>query len=414
MPTPPLSDDVLAAAVALRQAHPSEAGAARAGGLDRKTLQHRLKRAAERGLMGFSPVLPGFRVSQTTAQYDAAGEIRAQSVQQRPELGEAFVVPAGHVVKGISALLHPDGREMLKWVKTREEQGSDSVLAAFVSVMAAYEGHAVLPTAPAHVDEDLATFYNLADHHLGLFAWAKETGEDFDLKIGEDILRRAMANLVASAPSSGTAVILNLGDFFHADNGENRTAKSGNVLDVDTRYAKVLQIGVKLQIDCIELALQKHARVLVRCLPGNHDPHTALALSVALAAFFRNDERVTVDCDPSKFFWWRFGKVFVGATHGDMVKPAQMPGVMASYRAKDWGETEHRYAYFGHVHHSSVGGGEGCGVVWETFQSLTAKDAWHHSSGYKSGRSMVAITHHREDGEVQRHTVTARRAMAPL
>jgi hypothetical protein len=34
-------------------------------------------------------------------------------------------------------------------------------------------------------------------------------------------------------------VILNLGDFFHADNELNRTQVSGNALDVDTRYAKV-------------------------------------------------------------------------------------------------------------------------------------------------------------------------------
>jgi hypothetical protein len=125
-----------------------------------------------------------------------------------------------------------------------------------------------------------------------------------------------------------------------------------------------------------------------------------------LAAFFHANERVKVDCDQSKFFWWRFGKVFIGATHGDMVKPDRMPGVMAARRPEDWGATIYRYAMFGHVHHRSKFASEQDGVVCETFQVLAAKDAWHSSMGYHSGRSMVAITYHRNRGEVLRHTVS--------
>ena len=108
------------------------------------------------------------------------------------------------------------------------------------------------------------------------------------------------------------------------------------------------------------------------------------------------------------FFWWRFGKVFVGATHGDEVKPQQFPGVMASLRPKEWGETVFRYGYFGHVHHTSKGGGERFGVTWETFQALAGKDSWHAGQGYSSGRSLTAITLHRNRGEYKRDIVVAR------
>lgn len=403
MPTPRLSDELAIEAVqALERNGGNITYAARELDLPRATFQNRLNRAAERGLTSTSPVMPGYMI-KTVAGKDPDGNWIKQ-VKER----EQFTAPDGHTVKGVSALVDEEGRVIQQWVKTSQDRKQDDLIQAIKDTFDAYDGVSTLPAPPDHTDADLATFYNIADHHLGLYAWGEEAGEDYDLEIGEAALKRAVADLVANAPHSERAVILNLGDFFHSDTSENRTAQSGNPLDVDTRYAKVLRVGVQLMIDCVQLALQKHAHVTVRCLPGNHDNHTALALSTALAAFFSNNTCVTVDCDPSRFFWWRFGKVFVGATHGDMVKPDQMPGVMASYRAQDWGETTYRYAYLGHVHHRSRGGGESCGVIWETFQSLSAKDAWHRASGYSSGRSMVAITHHRELGEVMRHTVQAK------
>lgn len=317
-------------------------------------------------------------------------------------------VAPGLSLRGTSTLLDRDGNVVQQWVKTKADNSAEDVVEALRQVFDGYSGKAASAGhAPGHCATDLLTVYNIADHHLGLYAWARETGVSYDLDIGERVLLDAMRDLVAQTPNSSTGIVLNLGDFYHADNSENKTARSGNVLDVDTRYAKVLQVGVKLMISCIEMALGKHAKVIVRCLPGNHDAHTALALSVALSCFFSSNERVFVDLDPSKFFWHRHGLVMIGATHGDAVKPANMPGVMAAYQPSMWGNTHYRYAYLGHIHHRAKGGEEN-GVIWETFQSLAAKDAWHHGAGYSSGRSMVAITHHRNRGEIYRHTVTAR------
>lgn len=372
MALPPLSDEVCKEAVSVLQKNKGNtAAAARELGIARSSMQGRLTRAAQRGLYDNAP---------------------------KP-------IPPGFTIKGTTTL-YRDGEEVLQWVRTNSETSIENVTEALKETFDKYKGFAKLPPAPKSTDQNLATVYNISDHHLGLYSWAAETGEDYDLAIGEKLLRETMGQLVSTSPASHTAIVLNLGDFFHADTNENRTARSGNALDVDTRYAKVLQVGVQLTIDCIELALQKHSKVIYRALPGNHDPHTALALAVAISAFFSKNPRVHVDCDPSKFFWWSFGKVFIGATHGDMVKPDKMPGVMASMKPKEWGDAKYRYAYFGHVHHQSRGGGEQHGVIWETFQTLSPKDAWHSASGYTSGRSMVAITHHKERGEVCRHTVS--------
>ena len=383
----------------------SKAAAAREAGVPVTTFKQRLKIAAKRGFLGFDPVLPGFAVAQISTTQDQDGNVTQTHIKQRQEAGEPFEVPAGHTISHISSLVGPDNATILKWIKTREDAaGTEDVVSALKATFDAYQGKAPILKAPRNTDKDTLTIYNVADHHLGLLAWKPEVGANYDLKIAEKFLKDTLQNLVASAPASELGIILNLGDFVHSDSNENRTRRSGAVLDVEGRYAKVLQIGVSLLIFAVELLLTKHKRVLLRNIPGNHDPYAALALSIALACFFHGNKRVTVDTSPSSFWEYRFGKVLLASTHGDMTKPEDIAGVVAAYWPKDWGETEFRYAYMGHVHHRARGGGEKAGLIWETFQSLTAKDSWHFTSGYASGRSMVAITHHKDQGEVSRVT----------
>ena len=45
------------------------------------------------------------------------------------------------------------------------------------------------------------------------------------------------------------------------------------------------------------------------------------------------------------------------------------------------------------------------GLTWESFRTLAAKDAWAAGRGYRAGRDMLCIVHHREHGEIERHRV---------
>lgn len=398
MPIPSLTDEQLQETVeTLKETGTTQKTADRLK-LSRSTVEHRLKRAAERGLLGFDPTLPGFFIKKITSKVDG------KWVQQTKEPGDEFQLPAKHIIKGVSALVDGDNRVVQKWIKTRTDPTLDDVTAALKMAFSSYDGKAIIPAAPRHAEDEIAVVYPIADHHLGMYSWAAETGEDYDLALGDKLLKNTMAELVSSSPATEQALILNLGDFFHSENDRNRTPRSGNALDVDTRYAKVLQCGVELMIHTITLALQKHKNVLVRNLQGNHDPYAALALTIALSCYYKGHKRVTIDISPSPFFFWEFGRVLVGATHGDMAKAVEMPGVMAARQPEAWGRTKHRYVYLGHVHHKSKGGGELAGATWETFQTLSANDHWSTTMGFCSGRSMQSIVHHIERGEVARHT----------
>lgn len=398
MPNPPLSDELaLEAAATWRRHRRSRKRAAAELGLPESTLDRRLKVAGERGfLLDVAPAMPGFRISRVSEGP------RGKVIEQLPEHGDQFSVPAGHVIKGVSALLDPDGNKIAEWVKTREGQPDPAALVDWLKEAFKDYGPAVSPIASPAVADDLLTLIPLADWHLGMFSWHREVGENWDLEIAEQAIGAAVDDLILRTPPSDTAVVLGGGDLIHSDTNENKTARSGNALQVDGRYQKIVMTACRLTERVVNVARRQHGRVIVRILPGNHDEHACVAVAYHLLALYRNEPRVTVDVDPSLFWWHRFGSVFLGATHGHTVKAAKMPSIMAHRKAEEWGLTKYRYVHAFHLHHTAKTITEGEGVVTEIHQSPIPQDAWHYGSGYLSGRSVQAITYHRDFGETGR------------
>lgn len=355
----------------------------------------------------------GWVPTEVTEHFDEDGNLTGKSVRKGPEswaeqggedAGPARDGTDGYVIKGVSTYYNANGEQRGQWVKTRLDNAAhaENALRAFTDWLATHEanGRAEPLPPPSYSDDDLLTVYPIGDPHFGLHSWAPETGENFNLKEAERVTYAAVDRLVTAAAASGTAILLNLGDFFHADDSRNETPGHSNRLDVDGRYMKIVQVGMRTMVACVRRLLEKHARVIVRNVPGNHDPHLALLLSVTMDAFFRNEPRVTVDLSPSLYWYYRFGKVLIGAHHGHGAKPADLPLLMAADRPEDWGMTAHRHWLTGHIHHWT--GKEHPGVIVESFRTLATKDAWHAGKGYRSGRDMNVITYHREFGEIQR------------
>jgi hypothetical protein len=409
MSLPRLSRELAEEAVAALAAHGgNQVQAARSLSLHRPTFRYRLRRAAQYGLL--PDIIPksarpadGFVVKEHTVRVDRNGHLSGQTIRNAREPGEAFAPRKGHIIKGESALLDAEGKTVAKWVKTREgERDPVDIARQLKSAFKGWRLKASQSHAPAACDASSLTLYPFGDWHIGMFAWARETGENWDLKIAERTIGDAACELIASSPASAEAIVLGGGDLLHADNAENRTSRSGHTLDVDGRYAKVVQVAGRLKVRTIDAALARHDRVTVRILPGNHDEHTALAIGHFLLAWYRAEPRVTVDLSPGLFFWRRFGRVMLGATHGHTVKVQDMPQIMAHRRAEDWGATAHRYVHGFHLHHKKMFATEGGGVICEVHQTPVPQDAWHHGAGFLSGRSLQSITYDANLGERSR------------
>jgi len=328
---------------------------------------------------------------------------RAANAGIAPEADMSRPAAQGFNVKGVSTLYDEDGQVKVQWVKTQNQGFSPEEIAeAFNESLADFTACPV--TAPKELDKDLLATYVYGDPHIGMLAHRDESGEDFDLKIATRDLQRATKMLVDRSPPAENSLILQLGDFFHSDTPQNRTTRSGNVLDVDGRWFKVLNVGIDLMIELIISALTKHQNVVVKNIVGNHDDTSSIMLSVAINKYFRNESRVTVDTSPAKFWYYQFGKVLIGSTHGDTAKPEKLPQIMAADKPKEWGDAEYRYWYTGHIHNRQAM--EFPGVLWESFRTLAGKDAWHSGQGYRSNRDMSCIIHHREYGEIGRNTAS--------
>ena len=328
-----------------------------------------------------------------------------------PEHGWTNTVPDGYRVKGVSTLYDNEGNQLLQWVKSESEKDDyERLLDALEVLKEDYRGLSVVPKkVPKEAKGDILTVYPLADPHIGLYAWFEETGNDFDVGIARDIITKAIARAVAISPPSEQAIIVNLGDFFHADNILNETLQSHNSLDVDTRWPKVLGIGIEIMRTIVDTTLTKHKNVTLFNEIGNHDPHTSIMLSAVMSAYYENNERVNVVTQPRKMHYYQFGKNLFGFTHGDTIKPEMLGQVMAADVPDLWGLTTHRYWLTGHIHTRRVFELPGCYV--ESFNTLAAKDSWTYSHGYRSARTLHSIVYHKEYGEIERHVVDVSRVV---
>lgn len=390
--------------------------AAKSLGITRGCLRDRLrrlkKRAASRGYAPESawthPVPEGHRIKGNSTLFDADGEVDQQWVKSERDSDDppAFeAVPEGFLVKKVSTLLDGQGKVRSQWIQAPKAEAArwEQFWAACERAVERYRGMAAPAPAPANSDDSMCTVYPLGDPHIGMLAWAKETGQDFDLEIAERDLLRAVDLLVDRAPSSSRAILANLGDFFHAEDDAQRTPTSGHKLDVDTRSAKIADIGFRLLRHLIDRLLVKHACVDVVNVPGNHDPQMARMIGMWLSAVYERDSRVRVIDNRNPYIYLTHGKNLIGFAHGDGAKPEQLPAIMAADRAGEWGVAEFRYWYTGHVHHLTRKEFPGC--VIESFRTLAARDYWHSWKGYRAGQSLSCITLHAEYGEITRSTV---------
>jgi hypothetical protein len=224
---------------------------------------------------------------------------QAVGISLRPFMGRlAKLKAAGHDIprsgydQATSTLYGPDGTVKLQWIKRpAQELTAEGIADAIRNALLDVPNAKAIP-APKSTLADLLTVYPIGDAHLGMYAWAEEAGEDYDLKIAERLHTSAMAHLVAKSDATAEALIVDVGDFTHYDNIRGETARSHNTLDIDTRYHAMIRCTLRLLCTCINKALEKHKRVTVVAVPGNHNDMGAAWMVESLAMHYRANLRV--------------------------------------------------------------------------------------------------------------------------
>lgn len=412
----PLSDELAQQAIdALRRTGGNQSAAAEALGLSRCTYVSRLRVAKARGMRAAGPNPPidaqkappaapvpeGFEVRSLATKVDENGGTESQWIGARPEGRYDETIPEGHLVKGYSTLIDEQGKIRAQWIKTGLDPDRFRAMVE-ASCRAAAEKIEPLPeiVPPEHTEQDLCTLYTITDAHIGMLAWAKETGAAWDLQIAERVLVGTLARMMEAAPASELGIVNQRGDFHHFDSFKPLTPEHGNLLDADSRYPKVVNVATRVIRRVIEKALTKHKFVRVVVNEGNHDPAGSVWQRELLTVLYENNPRVVVDDSPVPYVAYQHGETMLGFYHGHLARNESLPLLFAAKFPEMWGATKKRYIHTGHRHH--VDEKEHPGVKVIQHSTIAAPDAHAVRGGWLSERQAVSMTYHLKNGEVSR------------
>ena len=336
--------------------------------------------------------------------------LKAKAAKQgyAPSHDMTHTVPDGFTVKGVSTYYNDEGQPIGQWVKSSADKEAlfEQALEAFKEgLVEDVAGKAIPIEAPKHEkDKDLIACQLLGDHHLGMLAWPPETGAPaWDLNIACATLFNAVDTLAHASSHAGTGCLINLGDFFHA-NSLKGTTGNDTPLDVDGRAGRIINRAGKLYKRVVTRMLESHDEVWIINVRGNHDPDAALWLNEMLKMYYESEPRVKVFDNYNKFIHFTWGENLVVMHHGDRINTQRVYESVTRNLAKEWGQSKHRFAWLGHIHHKQAQ--EMGGMLLEHWNVLPSQDAWHAGSGSGSSRSMSSVLLHKTLGEYSRFKVS--------
>jgi hypothetical protein len=343
---------------------------------------------------------------QTIDEHVKKIKARAATLGFSPEHDMTRPVPDAFVVRGVSTYYDKDGNPSGQWVKSRLDDNKFQEL-----LKSAVEGfkddlpRVSLINPPPLGNDNLLNCYVITDYHLGMLSWSEETGEDWDIQIAEDLIYKWFAQAIHQSPDANTAIFAQLSDFLHFDGMDAVTPASKHLLDVDTRFAKLVRVAIRIIRQIINMLLQKHQHVHILMLDANHDPVSQIWLREWLAVTYENEPRITIDTSPNPYNAYEFGDTALFFHHGHKKRITDVSSVFAAQFREMYGRTKYAYAHTGHLHHLDVK--ENNLMIVEQHRTLAAPDAYSARGGYLAGRDAKVITYHRNYGEVSRLTINS-------
>jgi hypothetical protein len=329
---------------------------------------------------------------------------RAAKLGYSPEHDMTHTVPDGFQVKGVSTYYNAEGKPSAQWVKSsaddlRRKQLMEEAFTAMSEELPRLES-INFKGVPVTT---LCNLYVMTDCHVGMLAWHKEGGADWDLKIAERVLTGCFEQMVTSSPQAGTGIVAQLGDWLHSDGLLPVTPTHHHILDQDGRFSKIVQASIKILRRLVDFALVRHEKVIILMAEGNHDQASSIWLRVMFKALYENEPRVQVIDSELPYYVYQHGKCMIAFHHGHLKKNDALPILFASQYANVWGDTTKRYAHTGHRHH--VEEKEHSGMTVVQHPTLAARDAYAARGGWMAERQVSAITYHEQFGQVSKITV---------
>ncbi len=401
--------------------HRTWAAVGRELGMDPRGVQRRVTRylSVQAGHRNLDDKIPdyapgaGRKITKVSTTLDKHGNPNSYAIQERAQTkGEDEFAHPLDKIKRVSTLRGADGSITAQWEITENEK--ERTKEAFDQIIEGFKEEIprTLPQEPLHLNHltHLHNNYVLSDAHIGALAWKPESGADWDLKIAEEMLTKAMSAMISQSPRARTCTVALLGDWMHYDKLEAVTTLSGNILDSDGRQPKMNKIAIRVARNVVTQALGAHEKVELLVAEGNHDIIAANWLRELFIVAFENEPRVNVIDESRPYYASMHGDVLHCWHHGHLkgapqIKQAEQLVALFADEYRDlWGRAKKVYVNTGHLHFQTVSEPRGARVMQHP--TLATRDSWAARRGYGSMREARGSTYHAKYGAVSEAIVS--------
>jgi len=244
-------------------------------------------------------------------------------------------------------------------------------------------------TCTSEAPDPIAYEISLPDIHYGKYTGqTTEEAEDAYMDVVEDLMKKAIGLDIEK-------IILPIGNDGMNSEGLSRATTRGTPQFDSADWRETFVGYCALMVKAINY-LSQYADVDVVVVQGNHDYERMFYSGEYLNAYFINNELVNINNAHDHRKYYEYGTNMILFTHGDKVKAADMPLIMATEQPEMFARTTSREAHCGHLHKEMVN--EYRGIKVRFIPSMCKNDDWHKMMGYEAKRTGQAHIWNKQRG----------------
>lgn len=233
------------------------------------------------------------------------------------------------------------------------------------------------------LDENKLMLIPQIEAHLGKFSEEIETGVNYNHQIVEERVKKVFQEAIKlqEREQCDRCLVVVGGDFFNSES--NNQTSSGTPQQNDVRYKEMFNIGLNLYLEGL-LSLKEYFNSIdVKVCAGNHSRAMEHFLYIALSCYFAKDDKIQFCEDYKNTQSYVFGRVGLFFNHGDPNQKRLISSIPAEFY-EDYGKTQFRYLFLGHLHKLEVINSEN-GITVHRVPAICENDNWHYQNRFGIG-----------------------------
>lgn len=247
----------------------------------------------------------------------------------------------------------------------------------------------------SYVDGNKLLLIDIADLHMNLQSSIFTTGNEYNCDIAEQLFFYVIEDILTRTKDYNFEEIVFCvgGDMLNGDNLSGSTTK-GTAQTSDVHYYDAYERLCAMTIKAIDL-LKERCKVNVIYVMGNHDELTGFKLAKYIDAWFRNEDRVSVDYQPLARKYKLYGNTLFCFAHDGKVQ--KLPAIIADEARQYWSQAETVEVFLQHLHTEQVLL-EDNNIRIQRLPTISGRSKWSSDKGYSSKRQCKSFVFDADDG----------------